>query len=226
MNDGAATQAEQPTRQVHGRDDRELAALRCAAYGACSELMASPHDLDTRKSLREKIGIGELLPDAAGLDEVLAELVELDLDTLKRDYSSLFEVGSDGPPVSIREDLSTGQRAGTREDLVRFYDYFGYALAERFAWAPDHLSVELEFMHYLCYGEASSETDPQPFQLAQADFAQRHFGWLQDWSAKVSETRPGDLYARAAAAIFSFTAADLRWQLSTISAADQPGTDK
>jgi DMSO reductase family type II enzyme chaperone len=208
--------AELPDRQVVGRDDRELAQLRCIAYGVCSELVASPHDLDPRQSLRSRLGIGEVLETAGELDLVMSALVERDIDELKREYSGLFEVGSDGPPVSIREDIQTGQHAGTREDLVRFYDFFGYSLAERFAWAPDHLSVELEFMHFLCYGEASSEDDALPFQLAQADFATRHFAWLSDWSRSVVALQPDSLYARVASAVSRFAADDLDWQQGTI----------
>jgi len=216
MNNDSAARSDLPDRRVIGRDDRELAQLRCLAYGICSALVASPHDLDPRDSLRARLGIGEVLATAAELDRVMGELVERDIDELKREYSGLFEVGSDGPPVSIREDINTGQHAGTREDLVRFYDFFGYALAERFAWAPDHLSVEFEFMHFLCYGEAGADEDALAFQLAQADFAARHFAWLADWSASVAELKPGSLYARVAAAVNRFAADDLAWQRSTI----------
>ncbi len=204
-------------RNVVNRGDSELAAARCAAYAACSELIASPHDLDPRLSLREKLGIGDVLEYAKPLDACIEELSGMDLDKLRREYSGLFEVGSEGPPVAIREDLSTGQRAGTREDLIRFYDYFGYALAERYAWAPDHLSVELEFMHLLCYREASAEEDRRSFQLAQADFASRHFSWVDAWAAEVIRLASESVYAQLAAALAEFVAADLRWQLSTIS---------
>lgn len=216
MNNEPASRPEPPDRQVVGRDDRELAQLRCIAYGVCSQLVASPHDLDPRSGLRAKLGLGEVLAEARALDAVIAQFVERDVDELKREYSGLFEVGSDGPPVSIREDINTGQHAGTREDLVRFYDFFGYSLAERFAWAPDHLSVELEFMHFLCYGEATADDDAQPFQLAQCDFAARHFKWLADWSREVAELQAASLYAQVAAAIAQFTADDLAWQQGTI----------
>lgn len=216
-NESAAVSA-LPDRRVTGRDDREFAQLRCAAYGACSELVASPHDLDPRDGLRARLGIGDVLGTARALDAVMAELVARDVGDLRREYSGLFEVGSDGPPVPIREDLNTGQHAGTREDLVRFYDFFGYALAERFAWAPDHLSVELEFMHFLCYGEASAEdaAAAAPFQLAQFDFATRHFAWLDGWSRSVAKLSPDSLYARVASAVARFAGDDLDWQRGTI----------
>lgn len=207
------------SRVVAGRDAVVTAAPRCLCYAACSELLASPHDVDPRPALRARAGLGDQLPWAAPLEALLAEVPAADLDRLKAEYSGLFEVGSQGPPVPIREDLQTGQRAGIREEVVRFYDYFGYVLDERFAWQPDHLSVELEFMHYLCYREAGAAEggDALSFQLAQADFAARHLAtWVPQFAAGVDRIAAGSLYARVVAAVRNFILADLDWQQSTI----------
>jgi DMSO reductase family type II enzyme chaperone len=214
----------QAARHVHDRDVAVTAAPRCACYAAWSELTASPHDLDPRPGLREKLGALGGLPHAQAMRTLIAEFGDMELDLLKRQYSSLFEVGSDGPPVPIREDLQTGQRAGTREDLVRFYDFFGYRLAERFAWAPDHLSVELEFMHFLCYGEATAEEEAHesPYQFAQVDFSERHLvRWVPDFAAKVAKATDDGVYRRVMAALSDFILADYGWQLGTISATEK-----
>jgi len=159
------------------------------------------------------------LDRASGLDELLREFTERDLDTLKREYSGLFEVGSDGPPCPIREDLQTGQRKGTREDLVRFYGYFNYVLDEKFAWAPDHLAVELEFMHFLCYREASGGDDAASYQLAQVDFSERHLvRWVPELAGSVARAAPDSIYRRVIDVIDRYLAADLAWQRGTISA--------
>jgi len=208
-----------PTRlvSVSERDARQTAAARCACYAALSELACSPHDMDPRVSLRDKIDIGTALDYADGLDGLLREFVALDLDTLKLEFSALFEVGSDGPPCPIREDLQTGQRAGTREDLVRFYNYFNYTLEEKFAWAPDHLSVELEFMHFLCYREASAGSDAASYQLAQIDFSQRHLmRWVPELARSVARVASDSVYCRVIDAIERFLAADYAWQCGTI----------
>lgn len=208
-------------RSVVGREAEVSAPVRCACYAAWSALVASPHDLDPRASLRDKLGIGAAVEYGAALDALLSEFVEVDLDTLKREYSGLFEVGSDGPPVPIREDLQTGQRAGTREDLVRFYNYFKYTLGEKFAWAPDHLSVELEFMHYLCYRETTAESDLLSYQLAQVDFSERHLvGWLPKLAAAVETNSPGSQYGRVISALCEFVVADYDWQSGTIAPVD------
>jgi DMSO reductase family type II enzyme chaperone len=157
------------------------------------------------------------LPFPLGLDGLLREYAERDLEQLKTEYSGLFEVGDQGPPAPIREDLNTGQKAGTREDIVRFYDYFGYRLGDRFAWAPDHLSVELEFMHFMAWHEASAAEDALSWQLGQADFAERH---LQNWVGSLAEAvmrlAPDGFYSRVLLALRDFVARDLAWQGSTI----------
>jgi len=211
---------------VSERNVRQTAAARCACYGALSELACSPHDMDPRVSLRDKIDIDTALDYAEGLDGLLREFVELDLDKLKYAYSALFEVGSDGPPCPIREDLQTGQRAGTREDLVRFYNYFNYKLDEKFAWAPDHLSVELEFMHFLCYREASAETDAASYQLAQVDFSERHLvRWVPELAKSVANVATDSIYRRAIDAIEQFLTADYAWQRGTIITEDKATED-
>lgn len=211
-----------PTRSVVGRDATTTAALRCLCYAACSDLVASPHEVDPRPALQSRIGAGEAVPYGAALDPLLAELGRAGLDVLRRQYSGLFEVGSEGPPAPIREDLHMNQRAGIREEIVRFYDYFGYVLADRFAWQPDHLSVELEFMHYLCYRESRSATagddaDALSFQLAQVDFTERHLArWLPLLADSVNRVAAGSLYGRVVGVLRDFVLADLDWQQGTI----------
>ena len=208
-----------PGRSVVDRQADATAGLRCLCYAACSELVASPHDMDPRAALRGRIGLGEAVPHASHLDALLAEVSGAELARLRAEYSGMFEVGSQGPPVPIREDLQSGQRAGTREEVVRFYEYFGYVLDGKFAWQPDHLSVELEFMHYLCFreAEAGSAADALSFQLAQADFSRRHVAsWLPLLADNADQLAAGSLYARVVGAVRDFVVADCEWQMATI----------
>jgi DMSO reductase family type II enzyme chaperone len=211
-----------PTRSVtDARDRGATAPLRCSCYAVLSELLASPHDLDPRVPLREKSGIASGLEFGAPVDAALSAYVEFDLEELQRQYSGLFEVGDDGPPVPIREDLQTGQRAGTREDLVRFYSFFKYSLGEKFAWAPDHASVELEFMHYLCYHEASADDGHLSYQLAQFDFSSRHLvTWFPRLANAVQAKSPDSIYGRVVGVVCEFLLRDHDWQAATI--VDQP----
>lgn len=230
-------------RRLPGRDALATAGLRCMSYAGCSELVASPHDVDPRPALRERRGQvesqararaearaqdgGEGGDDATAcaiaLGPLMAEVAGTDLARLKAEYSGLFEVGSQGPPAPIREDLQTGQRAGTREEVIRFYDYFGYVLGEPFAWQPDHLSMQLEFMHYLCFreAEAGAGAEALSFQLAQLDFTERHLvSWVPQLAANVGKVAAGSLYDRVVTGVLGFIVADLAWQNETIAAAD------
>lgn len=205
------------TRRVTNRDTAQSAAFRCLCYAAFSELLASPHEVDARAGLLARVGLNE------ALDALLTEAGCADLQQLRAEYSGLFEVGSQGPPVPIREDLQTGQRSGTREEVVRFYDYFGYVLDEKFSWQPDHLSLQLEFMHYLCFRESEQTDEVLSYQLAQADFAGRHLlSWVPRFAAQVADHSPDSLYARVVAALHDFIAEDFAWQTSTISAGSAP----
>lgn len=216
MSSVAAGNTPGALRSVINRNVAESAALRCLGYAAFSELLASPHEVDVRAGLRERAGLG------AVLDALLAEVGSTELRQLQAEYSGLFEVGSQGPPVPIREDLQTGQRSGTREDVVRFYDYFGYVLDEKFAWQPDHLSLQLEFMHYLCFRESEQAEEVLSYQLAQLDFAERHLvSWVPRFADQVEQHAPGTLYARIVAALRDFIAEDFAWQQATIASGDR-----
>lgn len=205
-------------RIVCGRETARTAPARCRAYALFSGLTASPHEVDARAPVAAQIGrLAEGLPYVLAVDDLLSDFASAELEHLKCEYSGLFEIGSQGPPAPIREDLQTGQKAGTREDIVRFYDYFGYRLDERHAWAPDHLSVELEFMHFLCYYEAQPDADARSYQLAQADFTERHLQrWVPLLATGVEQLAPGSLYSRVIGALREFVARDFEWQNSTI----------
>jgi DMSO reductase family type II enzyme chaperone len=195
-------------------------------YAVFSDLAASPFDAEPAVA-SEPVDIAALgLPyELSGLETLLQEWRGTNTDGLKRQYSGLFEVGSNGPPVPIREDLHRNQPAGVREDIVRFYEFFGYGLEEKFAWAPDHLSVELEFMHFLCFREAQTLeeneeiADAVPYQLAQSDFAERHLcSWVSELAEKILQQQPDVLYGRLFAAMSEFLVKDYEWQQSTIDA--------
>ncbi len=214
-------------REISGRE-LDTAAARCVAYAVMSDLLASPHDVDSVVyNSTDAIDLSGLPYTVPGLEALIDDYRAVPLKELKRAYSSMFEVGSDGPPVPIREDLQLGQKAGTREELVRFFDFFGYALSEKFAWAPDHLSVELEFMQFLAVSEAEGldmlangetpETDVASFQFGQFDFLERHLiNWVPLLLSEVEKQNAESFYCRVITVLRDFLAADFEWQSGTI----------
>jgi DMSO reductase family type II enzyme chaperone len=99
------------------------------------------------------------------------------------------------------------------EDLVRFYEHFG--IRAQPGDHPDHLSTELEFMHYLCFKEAAAAShgkDPAPLVRAETDFLGRH---LCRWLPRVAQRLEGlperpPLYPDLARIAEQFCRSDLR----------------
>ena len=198
------------------RSPDETAILRSQGYELFSLLLSSPHDLDTKSKLngiKSKTG----LPYSLDLSDLVNEFTDRDMLELKKEYSGLFEVGNDGPPAPIREDLFLLQPAGLREDLIRFYDYFGYALGEKYQWQMDHLSVELEFMYFLCFQEQNLSEDRLSYQLAQLDFSTRHLSnWIPNFQSTLKRISSDDLYTKIVVELNKFIENDIEWQLGTI----------
>ncbi|MCP3956423.1 MAG: hypothetical protein GY719_01080 [bacterium] len=213
---------------AEGGRSRVSARIRAAAYALFSQLVASPSDAafagaalppDLSEALEQ---LGEHLPypfDWLPLAGVAEALTDRDLRRIVRAYGVLFEVGSDGPPLAIREDLAEGRPAGTKEEIVRFYEHFGYRLSKDVQWAPDHLSVELEFLHFLAFKECR-EKDPekaQPFQLGQVDFLERHpMAWMPDLASRVGQLAGEVYHRRLFQTVDAFLRADLDWQKTTV----------
>jgi TorA maturation chaperone TorD len=185
----------------------EVAALRSAGYALCSELVGSPFDLAEGNSLAaaaaELVEVAATLPYAVELPDLTLAAVEQQLnDTAlcRRQYSGLFEVGDRGPPIAIRESVAL-------ED-------------EAHAWASDHLAVELEFMHWLCFQEARI-TDPvrrSSYQHAQRDFLSGHvLNWLPALAHQVARLAPGGPYKQIFAAAAAFAASDLSFRQAGLS---------
>lgn len=137
-------------------------------------------------------------------DPLLAEIVlPPSLDELQQEYTNFFDVGRGaGPLYSLYEGsyVSWG-RTSLFEELLRFYDFFGLELSPSSRELPDHLTVELEFMHYLTFLESgaleSGVEEPSPYQLAQKDFVERHLGrWVPSLREKI-EREEGAVFFRA-----------------------------
>jgi DMSO reductase family type II enzyme chaperone len=208
---------------IEAKRQTELTAVsRANVYSLFSQLLSSPHELKPI-SLTPDFSL-EGLPIDFDVSNMIDEYLNLDHEELRLRYSGLFEVGDDGPPAPIREDLFLAQPAKLREDLVRFYDYFGYELNEEFQWQMDHLSIELEFMHFLIVGELRSDADKLSFQLGQFDFIEKHLiNWVPVLSKKLSDLDHSDIYTKIVIELDQFLLSDHNWQKETISKIDVAG---
>ena len=204
-------------RLVLDRDAEVTGAVRCGAYGVYSTLLASPHEIDCEEQIKET---GEALgtqPYGIDLKAIVGTYRQCPQTRRKLEYSQLFEVGDRGPPIAIREQQQFSHLAGVRENLLRFYDFFGYTLHEHSAWAPDHLSVLLEFCQLLCHGEITDIENRLSFQLAQADFVSRHLlHWAPVFADRIATVSPQSIYSEVASSLRDLVTRDYEWQVSTI----------
>jgi DMSO reductase family type II enzyme chaperone len=143
-----------------------------------------------------------LREELAALDPALAEGADWaalrdagqEPDDLACEYTRLFDVGASGPPCPLYGGLYGGARMKVMEEAVRFYNHFGLTLADSPRELPDHLSTELEFLHFLAFREAEAlqrDEDAGPWRRAQRDFVARHPGrWVPKLRERVEHQSP------------------------------------
>jgi len=124
-------------------------------------------------------------------------------------YTSHFQAGSQA--ISLRESgYSKLTEKALMEEVFRFYQHFGLNVA-KLAEAglkelPDHLCVQLEFLHYMTYLEANALRSPPAtanlgaLRRAQCDFVTRHPGsWINALTLKLTQADSTGFYRQRAA---------------------------
>jgi len=162
------------------------------------------------------------LGSAQSLEEQLNG-VTADFEEFCAEYVRLFDVGSvrGKPPCPLYGgEYALRPRLDVMEELVRFYGFFDLALSEQDRELPDHLSVELEFLHYLAFRESDAldrGVDPSSYQRAQADFIERHAGqWLPIMLGKLETQTPLPFFAGLVSLTTDLLRADLGYLRSTL----------
>jgi DMSO reductase family type II enzyme chaperone len=115
-----------------------------------------------------------------------------DARALGQTHTALFDAIASRPKVALLEARHDGTPPEQQlwEELLRFYRYFGLDFSTGSARErPDHLLMEVEFMHYLAFLEAGAPPDNTDNLLrAQADFLERHLArWLPGLAAALAE---------------------------------------
>jgi DMSO reductase family type II enzyme chaperone len=131
---------------------------------------------------------------------------------LEAEYIRLFDVGAGGPPCPLYGGVYQGDRMRTMEEAARFYHFFGLRLAPPLRELPDHLSTELEFMHYLTYREAEARqggADPASLLRAERDFLERHpCRWVPRLAERLARQDARPFYPALVAFAVGFLAAE------------------
>ncbi len=157
-------------------------------------LLSRETDATVREAMRalpEAQNPGALCDDWDAVRDALGALSPLDYEA---EFLRLFEVGIPRAPCPLYESAydKQDQRREVMGELVRFYRHFGLTLGERAREMPDHLRVELEFMHFLTYAEARAAEAGEPtegLRRAQRDLLERH---LTRWTSRLWERVQGE----------------------------------
>jgi TorA maturation chaperone TorD len=125
-------------------------------------------------------------------------------DEMQSEYIRLFQIGGRrGPPCPLHAGHYRRDRGRTLQNLIRFYNYFGFRVTE--CVMPDHLAVQLEFMSELAAGGAA---DAASGQRAQRDFLRTHLGWTETLANRVGKAGPHPFYRSLTALTARLVAAD------------------
>lgn len=175
---------------------------------------------EVEETVREALGA---LPYEVEAPEPGALIFTGDAELFESEYIRLFDVGVGGPPCPLYGGLYYGDRMRVMEELVRFYNYFGLGLATERRELPDHLTVELEFLHYLTFREVEAlheGWDPAPFRRATRDVLDRHLlRSVPLLAARLEKHEAPRFFVALARALGAMLAADRAW------AAAQAGSD-
>lgn len=180
------------------------------------ELVNSIIDGSLHDALQGTLGLTEdekIIQRLADLKDFGIQCEKLHLEEVLRDmkteYSRLF-VGPGhllAPPYESvyktkDEDNKRGVVMGDSTIAVKnFYRSAGLELAKDFKDLPDHITLELHFMGYLCNLEFDkahdgSEEDQASVRKMQADFLKIHLdSWILDFSQAVSIGTNSEFYS-------------------------------
>jgi DMSO reductase family type II enzyme chaperone len=138
---------------------------------------------------------GELRPPVALQLLALAEQLQCtDAAALQAEHRRIFShiLSLDCPPCeSVYTTRDVFQQTQELSDIAGFFRAFGLELADR--ERPDHISVELEFMHFLTYKEAYAVIHHGPSKArlcreVQRKFMQDHLGrWAFQFAKRLRE---------------------------------------
>lgn len=175
----------------------QTAANRSRMYQLLGAAFAFP-DEDFFEAVRSGDFATTLAQMCVGLPYDLTSATSLDLVAggtsyaeFESEFIRLFDVGAAGPPCPLYGGVYIGDRMKVMEDATRFYNFFHLRLSPEMRELPDHITTELEFLHYLTFRQADMPQDaPEVGSLlrAERDFLARHLcKWMPHLQARLAK---------------------------------------
>lgn len=198
----------------------EAEIVRAAAYKLLAECYYPPVAETLRYVNHLGLGLKTLCsPAAEAADRMQAALPSpAGWEELVIDHARLFV----GPFALLAPPYGSVYLEGERRlmgdstlAVVDCYHELGLEMAAGFNGTPDHIAVELEFMHFLIIKEldalAAEQLDrAQNFRKKQRAFLERHLAaWVPDFSRSVEEQAQTQFYQGLAATTRIFIESDL-----------------
>ena len=158
---------------------------------------------------------------------VSSEGANWDIQNLRDDHKRVFSnvISLDCPPYEtlFGNDHVFGQ-SYTMGDIAGFYNAFGLQLSQDIHERLDHLSVELEFIHYLSYKESYALLHDGPEKLqtvvdAEKKFVKEHLGrWVPLFAGMLKRKADHGFYKLLA----DLTADWIEFEVSYLRVSPQP----
>ncbi len=128
-----------------------------------------------------------------GMDILSEDLIPPPGENASEEFLAAFEPSVSKSACSLYASAhSDREQMALYEELVRWYDHFGLQRKAK-AELPDHISVLLEFMHFLAHREhmcGESGEDPSPLIKAQNEFLERYILPLSEVISSASRAAP------------------------------------
>ena len=158
--------------------------------------------------------IWEEISSQETLEVLLNQLIETDLKNERpiiNEYNRLFLIRPKAPPHETIYTNPEGQMRGMLTvRLEQKYLEAGLAISPELNELPDHISVELEFMAYLCMKEAEArqtndDVEADHFHVLQEMFMGQHLArWFPKFAQRFKESEPGSIYQFLLPAVYGF----------------------
>jgi len=202
----------------------QAAASRSRMYALLAATFAFP-DEELHTAVRDGSLAGTIAMVAGalpyrldvGASSGLSTAVEGYVD-FESEYIRLFDVGAAGPPCPLYGGVYLGDRMKVMEEATRFYNYFHLKLSPEVRELPDHITTELEFLHYLTFREAEAHetgTDPSSLLRAERDFLARHLcRWVPRLRDRLGKQNAAPFFTALVDLAFAFFEADQAYAAS------------
>lgn len=197
----------------------DLSFIRSDLYRVMSSLFRYPNQ-ETLDGLRQGIKDRGKGSESGNYPDISALRHELELlpgtlgnewkDATEPEYVQLFEYNPTCPPYeTFYVDNEKNKGSEILLSVLRCYQEFGLEQSADFSELGDHISLELEFMHFLSFkeGEAveNDDKDIEKYVLGQKRFIENHLRkWVPAFCDRLTKTTRLSHYKALAALTKNF----------------------